>query len=115
MIFMCMVTPILGPKYGGTNVNITGAGFECHSKCYCKFGPDFQIEADLLNSSMLRCKSPEAVGDQNDVPVMVSLNGADFVGAPDLFAYYETPSVTSIFPYNGHKWQYTHQSTRLQF
>ena len=39
------------------------------------------------------------VGDQNDVPVLVSLNGADFVGA-DLFAYYETLSVTSIF-HNG--------------
>ena len=94
------ISPILGPKYGGTNVSITGAGFECHPKCYCKFG-SVQIEAGLLNSSMLRCKSPEAVGDQNDVPVLVSLNGADFVGAPDLFAYYETPSVTSIFPYNG--------------
>ena len=40
------ISPILGPKYGGT-VSITGAGFECYPKCYCKFG-SVQIEAGLL-------------------------------------------------------------------
>ena len=53
------VQPVLGPELGGTNVLLDLSQLPDPDTIHCRFGSSPPVPADVLNSSWIRCVSPQ--------------------------------------------------------
>eukprot|EP00163_Fabomonas_tropica_P011773 TRINITY_DN2265_c0_g1_i1.p1 TRINITY_DN2265_c0_g1~~TRINITY_DN2265_c0_g1_i1.p1 ORF type:complete len:2128 (-),score=551.89 TRINITY_DN2265_c0_g1_i1:181-6564(-) len=92
--------PPLGPTEGGTSVLISGTGFlTTGSTTKCKFGTVI-VSATLSTSAQLRCEAPPQ--GVSYVPVELTIDsGTTWTQNGQLYRYYETPTVKSLFPKSG--------------
>ena len=81
------IFPQSGPSTGGTDVIITGRGFQEGENPRCRFGTPANyviVEADILSYTRMVCRTPEGMVAQKpaqwpaDVPFAVALNQDSF-------------------------------------
>ena len=99
--------PASGPRAGGTNVTVTGAGLGgAGSHVLCRFGEEL-INASRVDESTLRCFAPAAPGGApaGDLarPLAITLNGQQFTeaAADGAFIQYEPPQISTLYPVSG--------------
>ena len=94
------VSPVLGPEYGGTLVEVAGDGFVSSAHLVCRFDEgSLPVTAQWVNASAVRCRTPaHAAGN---VSVQVSGNNQQFSGEVVLFEYQLPMVVGSVRPVEG--------------
>lgn len=119
------LTPVGGPKGGGTGVTILGSGFLAFSSLIanvrCRWRaaivdlaaasvaqqlglPPPESEAVEHTDSRIVCLAPPArVGAASLINLTLSLNRLDFGATGLIFQYYDDPYVRTITPSGGHR------------
>lgn len=112
--------PTVAPLSGGTMVSIEGGTFPApavaQEQLACRFGSTM-AKATLESPTRITCRAPPS-STEKDVPVQVTVNGADWEdvgtsgqgGALDLFTYYRPPEVNELQPSTGPPMGGTHLS-----
>ena len=97
-----VLRPGFGPVGGGVLVEITGGPFWERSATlgtlYCRFGAEGYAKAMRINDKVIECLAPAHVA--GEVPVEVSINGADYTDSRVTFAFIN-PTIRYIEPVLG--------------
>lgn len=67
---------------------------------FCKIG-DKVSRAEFISTVRIVCYSPPNDNIAAALPVLVSLNGVDFVDTGFFFSYYVQPELTGLLPASG--------------
>jgi hypothetical protein len=95
------IRPKQGPKDGNTTVEIFGENFiNFRNYTFCAFGT-VAAETEFINSTYLRCTSPDSSVTEKPIPVSVTLNNQqqsrDYIN----FWYYPAPTISELVPDRG--------------
>lgn len=97
------IAPTLGPTVGGTRIALSGSGFYSSSLARCGFGagPAPALSAATVERSDLTyCLAPP-VPAPGTVRVRYTHDQVLFTNETLLFRYYDTPTVSAIYPLAG--------------
>ena len=98
------VQPTSGLTTGGTPIEVSGAWFDQRLEYgvipYCKIG-DKIVRAQFFSTVRIVCMSPPNDNLNACLPILVSLNGVDWVNTETCFGYYTNPEITNMFPKSG--------------
>ena len=90
------VSPNTGPTSGGTDVAITGSGFD--DTCAVAFGDAAGIDTTVVASTRITTTTPAGAGGVVDVAVTCA-TGSDVLDAG--FTYESAPTITGVQPNSG--------------
>ena len=98
------VYPTSGLTTGGTPIEVSGAWFDQRLEYgvipYCKIG-DKIVRAQFFSTVRIVCMSPPNDNLNACLPILVSLNGVDWVNTETCFGYYTNPEITNMVPKSG--------------
>ena len=97
-ILVSSMTPVSGPRRGGTKVIFKGVNFINSKFTSCRFGSVI-VPARFVSSMELECLSPE--NELGDIFVEISNNGQQFSSTRRVFIVYPNSEVFSIYPPTG--------------
>lgn len=93
-------SPVVGSESGGTEVEITGKGFEHTRDLTCEFGSiGTTTSARWIDSTTLSCTSPPRM--PGSVTLRVSMNDQQFVNTGFVFEYIIESTVRAVNPTSG--------------
>ena len=92
------ITPVGGPADGGTLVEVKGGGFASGTGLDCRFETEAEatvVTAQLVDDETLRTVPPQPDGAVAPVTLLdVSVNGQQYTGLAQSFAYLPSPSLS---------------------
>jgi len=98
------IYPHGGPITGGTEIVVEGAWFkfipEYGVMPYCKIG-DSVTKGVFESTVRIICPSPAGNSLNTRMPLLVSLNGADYIDTEEFFHYYQHSKLRGIAPESG--------------
>jgi hypothetical protein len=98
------VEPSSGLTLGGTPIEISGIWFDLKPEYglipHCKIGTKI-VRATFSSTVRIVCRTPPSDNISERLPILVSLNGIDFIDTGVTFSYYNPPSIADIFPKSG--------------
>ena len=97
-ILVSSMTPVSGPRRGGTKVIFKGVNFINSKFVSCRFGSVI-VPARFVSSMELECLSPE--NELGDIFVEISNNRQQFSSTRQVFTVYPNSEVLSIYPPTG--------------
>ncbi len=75
------VDPVSGPATGGTNVIVTGTGWDGSAYHYCLFGSLPETVATYVSATVVRCQSPRSAARTTGATVPVTVKQYSFYDA----------------------------------
>jgi hypothetical protein len=99
-VIVNQIIPRIGPKDGGTVVQVHGQYFKDYEGIRCTFGTS-SVLAQYVSDTQLVCVSPVSHVTGRGQPFSVTLNDQQFSKSEISFAYFNFPQVFSISPNRG--------------